>query len=315
VTVLPEPDTRMQPTVLHGAYADLATLIRLRHLRLRRRRARARIDSSQVGQRLSRLRGRGIDFSEVRAYQPGDDARSIDWRVTARKAKPHTKIYREERERPTLLIVDQTQRMFFGTRRRFKSVAAAEAAALLGWHALGGGDRVGGIVYDNSGEHVFKPYRSPRTLVRFLNQVSRSNHGLRRGGALPPRDSLAAVLERVRRLAPVGARIYLISDFGGFAAPHEALLVSLSRHNTVVAMPVADPMERDLPPPGTYVVRDVGGRLDLDAGDRAIRQRYRDRFDAAQARFADACQRAAIQCIPITTDAAIGDEIGARLLA
>jgi uncharacterized protein (DUF58 family) len=307
--------TSTPPTELHGPYADLATLIRLRHLRLRRHRVKPLIRSSQSGMRLSKLRGRGIDFSEVRAYQPGDDARNIDWRVTARKAKPHTKIYREERERPTLLVVDQTQRMFFGTRRRFKSVAAAEAAALLGWHALSAGDRVGGVVFDNDGEHVFKPYRNSRTLVRFLNRLSLSNRALSRNGTMPARDCVASALERVRRLSPNGARIYLLSDFGGFDAHHEALLVSLSRHNTVVAMPVHDPMEHELPAPGSYVVRDGRGRIDLDAGDVAVRRRYRRRFEAAHEALADACQRVGIQVLPIATNVPIGDEIGARLLS
>jgi uncharacterized protein (DUF58 family) len=303
----------MPPAELKGPYADLATLIRLRHLKLRGRRVRPLHRTSMAGLRLSRLRGRGIDFAEVRAYQPGDDVRNIDWRVTARKAKPHTKIYREERERPTMIVVDQTQRMFFGTRVRFKSVAAAEAAALLGWQALGTGDRVGGVVYDNDGEHIFKPYRNSRTLLRFLHRLSQSNQALSRDGVVPERDCLGDALGRLRRLAPVGCRIYLISDFSGFAPAHEPLLVSLARHNTVVAMPVHDPMERELPPPGSYVVRDGTMRLDLDAGDALLRHRYRMNFDQGREQLASACQRTGIQLLALSTEMPIGDEIGARL--
>jgi uncharacterized protein (DUF58 family) len=299
---------------LTGPYADLPTLIRLRHLKLRHRRQRPN-HTNQAGLRLSRLRGRGIDFAEVRAYQAGDDVRTIDWRVTARKAKPHTKIYREERERPTMLVVDQTQSMFFGTRKRFKSVAAAEAAALLGWQALGVGDRIGGIVFDNTGEHIYKPYRSPRALVRFLYQLSTSNQALTRDAYATAQDRLGSALERLRRLQPVGHRIYLISDFAGFSAVHEPMLFSLARHNTVVVMPVQDPMERELPPPGTYVVRDRNGRIDLDAGDLVTRARYRQNFEATRAELVSACQRAGIQTIALATDMPLREELAARLTA
>jgi uncharacterized protein (DUF58 family) len=300
-------------TELRGPYADLATLVRLRHLKLRGRRKRPLNRSSHAGMRLSRLRGRGIDFAEVRAYHPGDDVRNIDWRVTARKAKPHTKIYREERERPTMIIVDQTQRMFFGTRTRFKSVTAAETAALLGWQALSTGDRVGGIVFDNVREHIFKPYRSSRTLVRFLHQVVQSNQSLSRLGSAPPRDTLATALERLRRLAPVGYRVFIVSDFAEFDSHHEPLLVSLTRHNTVVALPVHDPMEQELPPPGSYVVRDGSGRIDLDAADRNVRRRYRRRFERARDALTQACQRTGIQLVGISTELSTSDQIGGRL--
>jgi uncharacterized protein (DUF58 family) len=128
---------------------------------------------------LSRHRGRGVDFAEVRLYQPGDDVRSIDWRVTARKAKPHTKVYREERERPTLIVVDQSRAMFFGSRVRMKSVAAAECAALLAWHSVDAGDRVGGLVYDDAAECV-QAVQKRRAVVRLLNQIGQSNAALRK---------------------------------------------------------------------------------------------------------------------------------------
>src|SRR5262249_17765333 len=114
--------------LLRGAFVDLADLIALRGVRLPIRTNAAIASGPHGGSRLSRQRGRGVDFAEVRMYQPGDDVRSIDWRVTARKARPHTKVYREERERPTLIVVDQCRSMFFGSKIRLKSVAAAECA-------------------------------------------------------------------------------------------------------------------------------------------------------------------------------------------
>ncbi len=298
---------------LTGAYADLETLLRLRHLKLIKRKRPPLSRAAQVGTRLSRLRGRGIDFAEVRAYHPGDDVRNIDWRVTARKAKPHTKIYREERERPTMIVVDQTQRMFFGTRIRLKSVAAAEAAALLGWQALSSGDRVGGIVFDNEREHVFRPYRNARTMVRFLSRLSQSN---RRLSALTPvsaQNHLAMALDHMRALSPVGWRIFLVGDFSAFEPRDEPLLIGLARHNTVVCLPVTDPMEYELPPPGNYVVCDPAGRLDLDAGSRRTREAYRSAFDMQRERVRGACQRAGIQHLEISTALPIVDQLSTRL--
>ena len=106
--------------------------------------------ASMAGGHISSFRGRGIDFSEVRIYQPGDDIRNIDWRVTARTNKPHTKLYREERERPVYIVVDQCQSMFFGSKKTFKSVTAARAAANLAWGTIDNGDRVGGLVFSDN---------------------------------------------------------------------------------------------------------------------------------------------------------------------
>ena len=117
----------MNASALTGAYVELSDLLALRHRRAPSRQQASLRRGHQAGSRLSKLRGRGVDFSEVRLYQPGDDVRSIEWRVTARKNKPHTKVFREERERPTLVVIDQSQSLFFGSRNRLKSVAAAEA--------------------------------------------------------------------------------------------------------------------------------------------------------------------------------------------
>jgi uncharacterized protein (DUF58 family) len=126
----------------------------------------------------SNFRGRGIDFAEVRVYQPGDDVRTIDWRVTARTQKPHTKLFQEEKERPVFLVVDQSESMFFGSRITFKSVIAAQAAALMAWTALEGGDRVGGLVFSNTGHREVRPRRTKHSVLRLLQEVNQFNQRL-----------------------------------------------------------------------------------------------------------------------------------------
>ena len=107
--------------------------------------SRYRVSSTLAGGYRSKFRGRGMDFDEVRTYQPGDDIRNIDWRVTARTGKPHTKLFKEERERPVFLLIDQSKHLFFGSRNALKSVVAARAASLLVWASINAGSRIGGI--------------------------------------------------------------------------------------------------------------------------------------------------------------------------
>ena len=133
---------------------------------------RNRALSVLAGPNKSNFRGRGIDFEEVRNYQPGDDIRSIDWRVTARTGTAHTKLFREERERPVLVAVDQRSSMFFGSSHCFKSVLAAQLASLLAWSALDAGDRVGGLVFNDASHREIRPRRSRKTVLALLSQIS-----------------------------------------------------------------------------------------------------------------------------------------------
>jgi uncharacterized protein (DUF58 family) len=303
--------------LLRGAFVDIADLIALRGVKLPIRTNKATASAPQGGNRLSRQRGRGVDFAEVRLYQPGDDVRSIDWRVTARKAKPHTKVYREERERPTLVVVDQCRSMFFGSKVRLKSVAAAECAALLAWHAVDSGDRVGGLVFDDTTEYPFKPFRNARAVARFLNQVQHSNQALGdliEEPAPAPARRLAAVLEHLVRVARNGFRIYLISDFTGFATQDEQQLRRLARHNSVVMVQISDPLERELPPPDRYTVTDGRTRNVLMTGDSAARMRYRDTFAALTRTLESACLVTRSQFLTLSTNEAAAARLGERLV-
>ena len=302
-------------TLLRGVTVSVDDLIALRGVKLPLRTAARPTNGPYGGGRLSRHRGRGVDFAEVRLYQPGDDVRAIDWRVTARKAKPHTKVYREERERPTLIVVDQSRAMFFGSRVRMKSVAAAECAALLAWHAVDGGDRVGGLVYDDAAEYAFKPFRSARAVVRLLGQVSASNLALRDRATIPNHQRrLPVVLDHLVRVARNGHRIYLVSDFGGFDGDDERALKRIARHNSVALIHVSDPLEQELPPPDRYVVTDGTARSVLFTSDTRIRQRYREEFQSHRRTLESACIAARSQLISLSTNEAAVARLGERLV-
>jgi uncharacterized protein (DUF58 family) len=162
-----------------GAYTRLSDLINLRfparQLQLTRKK---RALSVLAGPNKSNFRGRGIDFEEVRSYQPGDDIRTIDWRVTARTGSAHTKLFREERERPVLVVVDQRASMFFGSSHCFKSVLAAQLAGLLAWSALDSGDRIGGLVFNDEEHRDIRPRRSRKTALALMSHVAHYNAAL-----------------------------------------------------------------------------------------------------------------------------------------
>jgi uncharacterized protein (DUF58 family) len=265
-------------TPARGAYTQLNELIALRfparQLKLGRR---TRALSNLAGPIKSNFRGRGIDFEEVRSYQPGDDIRTIDWRVTARTGSAHTKLFREERERPVLVVVDQRNSMFFGSSHCFKSVLAGHLASLLAWSALNGGDRVGGLVFNENGHQEIRPRRSRKTVLTLLSQISSYNATLPVDSSNEA-DSFAHMLSNLRRIARPGSSIFLISDFRG--ASEEGArehLFELTKHTELTALACSDPLEADLPRAGTYAVTNGQQRSELDTGIRQLRDSYRRR--------------------------------------
>ena len=259
-----------------GAYVALEDLIALRfparQLRLARRN---RALSVLAGPNKSNFRGRGIDFEEVRSYQPGDDIRGIDWRVTARTGSAHTKLFREERERPVLVAVDQRSSMFFGSSHCFKSVLAAQLAGLLAWSALEAGDRVGGLVFNGAEHREIRPRRSRRTVLALLSQVAEYNRALPL--AAPDSADFAGILANLRRIVRPGSSLFIVSDFRGASQEHaREQLFQLSQHIEITAIACSDPLEADLPRAGRYAVTDGESRSELDTADRRLRNAYRE---------------------------------------
>ena len=292
----------MNAPVLTGTYVELSDLLALRHRRPpNQQRTRLR-RGQQAGSRLSKLRGRGVDFSEVRLYQPGDDVRSIEWRVTARKNKPHTKVFREERERPTLVVIDQSQSLFFGSRARLKSVAAAEFGARAAWRALAHNDRVGGLVLGNEQTPVHKPLRSVKAVARLLADLAAQNQALSRHTRLLNPAHYRASLERIRRLAPNSFRIVLISDFLTDTDAWRDEVPNLARHNELTLVRIADPLERTLPKAGRYSITDGADRWQFHSGNRRLRTAYADQFTQRDQALTRLCARHAARYIPLMTD-------------
>jgi uncharacterized protein (DUF58 family) len=260
--------------------------------------ARRQALSVQAGGYLSAYRGRGLEFDEVRAYQAFDDARTIDWRVTARRGRPHTKLFREERERPVLLLADLHRGMYFGSRRRFKSVLAGQLAALLGWAALRAGNRVGGLVHGVEGHKEIQPAPRERGLLPLLRALVRLQP-VQPGAWVPGR--LDQALARLARLAHPGSLVFLLSDFRELGVDVGKHLGALARHNDVIAGFLYDPLETAAPPAGRYRLGSGSSRLVLDTGQTAVAQRWASQFQDHREAVRDLCRRHRVHFMTVAT--------------
>ena len=265
------------------------------------------------GLHLSKMRGRGIDFEEFRPYQPGDDIRLIDWRVTARTSRPFTKVFREERERPVIIAVDQTHNMYFGSRVAFKSVIAAQTAAVFCWLAIDNGDRVGGLVFSDREERLVRPKRSRRSALHQLNQVFEFNRSLGgvTGGELPEdSDSrLSDALGQIRKIMRPGSTLYVISDFVTLDERVVQYLNQLSQHNNVVCCLVYDALEESLPTPGLYSITDGRRKGALNTHNRRARVRYREQFDERMRLIESELDRLQVALLKIRTNDLVVEQI------
>lgn len=319
----------MIASVSNGVSASLDDLVALR-ARLAGgappRRRPLPIATASPGANTSRHAGRGLAFAELRAYQPGDEPRHIDWRHTAQRGRPFTKLFETERERPLLLVVDQRPAMRFGTRGAFKSVQAARAAAVLAWSAAAAGDRVGGALLACSSPPPLPPRAREAGVLPLLAQLCAAQRDEVRQGEpqagefphaaaaaaapgtarVPPDgrtgDGLAAALLRVSRLLRPGAELIVIGDFADFDAAAERALAGLATQAQLALLQVFDPFERDAPPPAVYWLTDGEHEVDLDLHDAAARTAWGAAFRERSARLARFANRLALPYRQLATD-------------
>lgn len=293
----------MNATVSHeGVYVTTKQLValeaRARDLSFIQK---ARSHQQLVGRMQSSLRGRGLIFEELREYLPGDDIRSIDWRVTARTSKPVVRIYGEEKERPALILVDQRINMFFGSRRSMKSVTAAEAAILCAWRILGSGDRVGGLVFDDEATEEVRPQRSRNAVVALANQIADRNAMLSANSkAAASPAALNAVLAKAATFAHHDHLVVLVSDLNGHNEETRKALIRLSASNQVICLLIYDPFLLNLPKTGEIVVSEGNLQAELSLGRGSIRAAV-DNFARSRGRELLAWQRElALPMLPIS---------------
>jgi uncharacterized protein (DUF58 family) len=264
-----------------------------------------------AGGERSPFKGRGIDFEESRRYQPGDDVRLMDWRVTARTNQPHLKIFREERERPVFMVVDDRQAMHFGTKVAFKSVVAAQAAALLGWASHARGDRVGGVVFAESDHVELRPKGGRKGILQLLNVLANrsSESSVRNPEPGVSAISFRSALNRVLKGARPGSLIFLFSDFREWDQQAKTALLRLGAHHEVVAVFIYDQMEQIAPPPGSYPITDGQSYGMLQTHSSQIAQAYAEAFHTRFEEVRRLCRSRGIGFVPMSTHEDISSQL------
>ena len=244
--------------------------------RLHRRRAGLpgkRTEGHQGGQARSRRPGRGMSFAETRTYQPGDEVRYIDWKITARTGRPHTKVFEETHEQPLILIVDQTPAQYFASQGQLKAALALHAAAILGWLACDRQEKVGGSIVGPDTTAWHPPQSGQHALMQFFHHLLARHHQLSGPGARMP-DRWQTVLETLP--LPAGAQLILIGDLLALNETTLRRLRQLARHHSVTALHCADPLEQQLPDAGLLRLRKGEEVLTFDSHEPLLRQAYAD---------------------------------------
>ena len=284
-------------------YTSLSALMRLRYsARGFSYLPRQPIRSLLSGRKRSRLRGRGLDFDELRHYRPGDDIRTMDWRVSNRTGKPHVRVYTEERDRPVVVMVDQRLPMFFGSRQKMKSVVAAEVAALTAWRVLAVGDRVGAILFNDHRSLEVKPTRNQRKTIGWLGDLTTMNNEL----SVKPANAgnpagLTNALRLLERSIGHDYLVVLISDFHGWNDAALKTICRINQHNDIICSLVYDPLESDISGANELVVSDGRLQLEINPDEQELGKKFEESFRSSVAFVQGELKRHNILVMPVDT--------------
>lgn len=262
-----------------------------------------------AGPHASTLRGRGLDFRELRAYQQGDDIRSIDWLTTARLGTPHTRVYTEERDRLVILLVDQRRSMFFGSKIATKSYIAAKAAALAAWRVHAVGDRIAAIVFNDETITYCPAARGLPSIRRVLTSIATANTALNAQGRAANPAMLNQALQAAARIVHHDALVVMLSDAYGADEQTRRLVTDISLHSDVIASFIFDPLEAQLPAIGPLVAAQAVQRLKFDTNSENLRQNFAADFAQRQNTVMNFGRHRAIPVMPLRTDADVAAQI------
>jgi uncharacterized protein (DUF58 family) len=229
----------------------------------------------------------------------------MDWRVTARTGTAHTKVFREERERPILLCLDLNPSMMFATRNKFKAVIATEIATLIAWNSAKNNDRVGGLIF-SADEHVeIKPRRGKTAVLDFIRHCTKHQTWLPSAAndkkTNTDNHNMASAIARLQRVTHPGSLIFMLSDFREMDEKALSHLANISRHNDVVLIQITDPIETELPASGSYKLTDGIKELQLHTFSKKIRQKYKQQHEEKNQVFEKFCRQNRIHLITILT--------------
>lgn len=281
------------------------------------------VHSILSGRHSSKLRGRGMDFNELKPYRQGDDNKHIDWKATRRTGKAYVRIYNEERDRSVWILLSQQESMFFGSSSSMKSVSAAHAAALALFRVLSVGDRAGAVIYNDVEHSVFRPQKGRKNVMRILEEVVRQNAQLKaektkeeaaeNSSAVNDNTQFIQGLKAISALARHDDLIVLIGDGSGLDKAAMKLITELSVHNDILALLIYDPLEKKLPAQNNVLFTDSTDFIDINTSDKGLRTRFENLFAAKMERLEHASRTRAIPLLKISTGEPVLDQIRAQL--
>jgi uncharacterized protein (DUF58 family) len=276
------------------------SLIQLRQQAVQFSLNKSKIHAKQGGAYLSSFKGRGMEFDESRIYQAGDDIRNMDWRVTARTGTAHTKVFREERERPVLLWLDLNDTMMFATRKKFKSVIASEIATLIAWSAANNNDRIGGLIFSADQHIEIKPRRGKSAVLDFIGRTSK--HQAWKNEFSSSSRNMASAVSRLRKVTHPGSLIFMISDFRDMDEKAFSHLANTARHNDIILIKITDPIEVNLPVSGSYKFTDGKNEHQVQTSNKQTRKNYHRHYLLANSQLEKFCRQNRIHIIHISTE-------------
>lgn len=257
--------------------------------------------SNQAGDVKSAFKGRGIEMEEIRAYNYGDDVRDIDWRVTARKDNPYTKLYAEEKDREIYVLLDLSADMAFGTRHELKSVAAAKITAMLGWLALENKDRFGCVIFDGENNYVFKPQNHQAAMLAILKKISELSKSILENKDYRPAN-LGKSLQLFQQSLKNRATIFIVSGFEEFEEVLRPQLAALGHKARLYMVNVFDVLEEIAPLSGEYMVQDKNQSLIFDSDSLRFKEAYQEYFAIKREKIRDFCKKFACHYMEVRTD-------------
>jgi len=269
--------------------------------------------SKLSGRHLSGVRGRGMDFSEMKQYVQGDDTRNIDWKATRRTGKPYIRVYNEERDRNVWLVVSQMNSMFFGSKTRMKSVSAAHTAALMAFKALEMGDRVGAVVYNNSDVKFFKAISSKKNVVQIMTEIERQNHLLHAENVDNHKGNLSKSLKILSSLSKHDDLVVLIGDGRALDENTAKHITRINMHNDVIGVLVYDPMEEEIVSSKSLFFTDGVETVDVDSSDKHFVQQYRELLSGRKENFQKLSRKNALPVLSISTAYNVLDQLYEQL--
>lgn len=297
-----------------GVYVTLSELLKFGYMPKNFSiRPNAAIMSKLSGRHQSGMRGRGMDFSEMKQYVQGDDARNMDWKATRRTGKPYIRVYNEECDRNVWLVISQMNSMFFGSKERMKSVSAAHTAALFAFKALETGDRVGAVVYNNDEVKFFKASSSKNNVVQIMTEIERQNHLLKASNNNNLKVNLGEALKALSALAKHDDLVVLIGDARAMDEESAKQITRINAHNDVIAVLVTDPMEEEIVRSSSLFFTDGADTVDVDSSTSSFRKKYREIREDAKEKLSHLSRKNALPVVSISTEFPVLDQLYAQL--